>query len=328
MARIPCSDEEFLLLFEKLGPYEAAKKLGISRRGAFKKRAELEQRLQITISPPPLSRGHRKFGVSYPAKLEIEAQHGTVLIGSDPHCWPGDDAPAWRAFVAHAKEAQPQAIVLSGDIIDGARISRFPPIGYAEKPTLRAELDEVDARLHELRLAAQAAKLYWILGNHDLRFENRLAYAAPEFGGIEGFSLRDQFPAWTLGISARINNSVVIKHRFKGGIHAPFSNTLYAGLSIVTAHHHALQVIPFSDYRGTRWGVDAGTLANPTDPQFEYTEDNPLNWRRGHILLSFVGGELLWPEVSRIVEIGGRVYSDFRGQLREIADAQDDGKLA
>ena len=57
----------------------------------------------------------------------------------------------------------------------------------------------------------------------------------------------------------RVNGNVVIKHRMKGGIHAAHKNTLHAGTTMVTGHLHSLKVTPFSDYNGTRWGVDTGT---------------------------------------------------------------------
>ena len=39
--------------------------------------------------------------------------------------------------------------------------------------------------------------------------------------------------------------------------------TLWSGRTIITGHLHAQGIRPHSDYNGTRWGVDAGTMADP-----------------------------------------------------------------
>ena len=110
-----------------------------------------------------------------------------------------------------------------------------------------------------------------------------------------------------------INDDVVIKHRFKGGIHAPHNNTMWAGKTIVTGHLHQLKVTPISDYNGRRYGVDSGTLADPYGPQFEsYTEQNPLNWASGFCVLTFRSGELMPPELVTVLRSG---VVAFRGEL-------------
>ena len=76
-----------------------------------------------------------------------------------------------------------------------------------------------------------------------------------------------------------------------------------------------MKVTPFSDYNGTRYGVDTGCLADPQGPQFlDYTEDNPKNWRSGFILLTFVDGKLLWPEIVAVSTFKEN-HIEFRGKL-------------
>jgi hypothetical protein len=67
---------------------------------------------------------------------------------------------------------------------------------------------------------------------------------------------------------------------------------------------------PISDYDGRRWGVDAGTLAEPYGDQFTYTEMNPVNWCSGFCVLTFENGKLLPPELCEVID--GIAY--FRGQ--------------
>jgi hypothetical protein len=81
---------------------------------------------------------------------------------------------------------------------------------------------------------------------------------------------------------------------------------------MVTGHLHSLKVMPVSDYNGTRWGVDAGTMADPYGPQFyNYTELNPVNWRSGFAMLTFKRGKLMWPETAWV---SGPNAVQFRGQ--------------
>ena len=145
------------------------------------------------------------------------------------------------------------------------------------------------------------------------RYENKLAQTAPEYEGVKGFTLKDHFPEWIPCWSCWPTDDVVIKHRYKGGIHATHQNTQSAGKNVITGHLHSLKVTPFSDYNGTRFGVDTGTLADPGGPQFiDYMEDNPANWRSGFIILTFNEGRLLWPEIVSRFDEG---VIDFRGEL-------------
>lgn len=83
---------------------------------------------------------------------------------------------------------------------------------------------------------------------------------------------------------------------------------------MVTGHLHALQVRPWTDYRGTRYAVDTGTLACPTGEQFTYSEDSPANHRSGFAVLTFHKGKLLPPELLEVVdEEEGMIC--FRGQI-------------
>jgi len=111
-------------------------------------------------------------------------------------------------------------------------------------------------------------------------------------------------------------DNVVVKHRWKGGIHATHNNTVNSGKSIVTGHLHSLKVTPFADYNGNRFGVDTGTLAEPSGPQFEnYLEQSPTNWRSGFVVLTFKDGEMLWPEIVHKWADG---QIEFRGQIIDV----------
>ena len=112
-----------------------------------------------------------------------------------------------------------------------------------------------------------------------------------------------------------INDDLMIKHRWKGGTHAVFNNTVQSGVSFCTGHLHSLKVTPFTDYNGTRYGIDTGTLSVPYGSAFSYAEENPVNWVSGFVVLTLKDGALLWPEVVHVVEEG--VY-EWRGKREEV----------
>lgn len=235
------------------------------------------------------------------------------MVCSDAHYWPNQVTTAHRAFVEFCKELNPKAIIANGDMLDGATISRFASIGWESRPSLINELEATIERMDEIYKVSKNAKHIWPLGNHDGRFETRLATVAPEFAKIHGVHLKDHIPEWTGCWSCWINNDVVIKHRFKGGVHATHNNALWSGKTMITGHDHMLKVTPLGDYNGLRWGISTGTLAEPYGQQFvNYTEDSPKNWTSGFIVLTFKDSKLLWPETVHVTKEG---EVNFRGKL-------------
>lgn len=315
-----CSEAEFAELWRTHKSAEkVAKVLGINVRAVYERRRNLEARKNIRLEAASAKAHHYKHlhPKEHAARKSLEVTSGVVIVFSDAHFWPGVRTTAFKAMLRFIRELKPKAVVNNGDAFDGASISRFPRIGWDSRPTVKDELKACEERLEEIENEANGAKLFWPLGNHDARFENRLAQNAPEYEGVDGFTLKDRFPAWAPCWSVWVND-VVIKHRFKNGIHATHNNAMWAGKSIVTGHLHSLKVTPLDDYNGTRWGVDTGTLAEPDGPQFvDYTEDNPKNWRSGFAVLTFHEGRLLWPELCRVLEFG---KVDFRGHVIDVSN--------
>jgi hypothetical protein len=308
--------EDFIRLYEELGATGLAAKFGLNIRTVQRKRASMEGREGRQLKSPTRPDILLPEKPEHPGRLSVNIHDGVVLIGSDSHYWPGIISPAHRAFVKFCKTLKPKVVIKNGDELDGATISRHPPIGWEKRPSLIEEIETVKDRLGEITIAAGGARRFWPLGNHDARFETRLATVAPEFARVHGVHLKDHFPDWEPCWAVWINDSVVVKHRFKSGIHAPHNNTMWAGKTIVTGHLHSLKTMPITDYNGTRWGVDCGTLADPYGPQFsDYTEDSPRSWRSGFAVLTFREGRLLWPEVCHVVD---EETVDFRGELIKV----------
>ncbi len=320
MAAKKISDTDFVSEFKIMGAAGISKKYGINIRNVYQRRESLESKLgRQLLSPSSLNTRH---GSDHAARVHMEIKNGVVLVASDGHYWPGEPTTAHKAFVKFCKEIpgtkeKPSIVVMNGDAFDGAKISRHPAIGWEDKPTVVEELEAVQERMNEIECAAPKARLVWPLGNHDARFETRLATVAHEYARIHGFHLKDHVGArWTPCWSLWLNNEVVIKHRYKGGTHATHNGPVDSGKSMITGHLHSLKVTPFSDYNGTRFGVDTGCLADPYGPMFaDYSEDNPRNHRSGFIVLTFIDSEMMWPETVNVV---GKDKVCFRGKIYNV----------
>jgi hypothetical protein len=316
------SDQEFVELWNT---YESgsvmAKAVGMDLRNILRRKSNLEARYGITL--------HQKSTVNKmivkptnSARKELGIENGVVLVFSDAHFWPGIHTTAYKGLLWAIKEFQPKAVIANGDVFDGASISRYPRHGFDLTPSVIQELKACEIALGEIEDTAKKArnnvKLVWTLGNHDARFENRLAANAPQYEFVKGFTLKDHFPTWDPCWSCWPTENVAVKHRWKGGVHATHNNTVNAGVTIVTGHLHSLKVTPFADYNGNRFGVDTGTLAEPDGPQFmNYLEDSPTNWRSGFAVLTFHEGRLLWPELVH-KWAGGENQIEFRGKVYDV----------
>ncbi len=312
MSAPKCSESEFIRLW-KLSPtvYKMAETLNTHPRSIYARRAaliskghELPMRDSlVTIKPGRM-------------RLDVSIDDGVMVIGSDAHYWPGEITAAHIGFVHIIKELKPWAVILNGDILDAATASRHGRIGWEKRPSMKEELEAVIDRCEEIEKAAGGAKLLRTHGNHDLRFDTKLAATSPEFEGVEGFSPDQQLPRWVSAWSIFVNNHTIITHRLKNGVHATWTSTSDAQINTVCGHLHSLKVTPRTTLSplngGHLYGVDTGTLADVFGPQFNYMAEGPRNWRSGFAVLTFKGGVLMPPEIAMVVD-EGRLF--FRGQL-------------
>jgi predicted phosphodiesterase len=324
------SDELFIATWAELqSPQAVADALNLEIRGVYRRRNHLVSKgFQM---PTTNKAGHkllvdkqklkedldkRLAEVRHSVRRGIAMEKGRIIVFSDAHFYPDDETTAFRALLECIKEFKPEVIVCNGDAFDGASISRHPRIGWDSKPTVKQELEAVTYHLGEIEKASTfKSNLIWVLGNHDARLETFLAANAPQFEGVKGYCLKDFFPHWQPCWSFWVNDDTVIKHRWKGGFGAGRANSLNAGVNMVTGHTHNLAVQPITDYKGTRYGVQTGMLANPNGEQFvDYTEDGCKDWRSGFAMLTIDRGQLLMPELVQVWdEEKGEVQ--FRGKI-------------
>lgn len=257
---------------------------------------------------------------AWPVHQNIEINHKnreyTILIGSDKHCKPGTRPQALRAFLHLAESIKPDYILINGDWFDFPSIGRFHRIGWESRPSVKEELEHGLEDLRAIKDASPKSKRLYILGNHDMRFNGILANKLPELDGV-GFSLEEVINRQKLGyelcgLSVVFNDCLIVKHRWHRGLHSSFNDVVKAGTNIATGHDHKLNIRPWSDYNGTRYGIKTGTLSDLWDESFMYMENNPGDWQPGCVVVT-VSGDTIIPEACYLIYDR---HHKRRGQLR------------
>lgn len=309
------TDLEFVeALFKNGGSsIRTAAALGMSQQSVSFRRGEIELELGVTL---PRGRPETWRAVDYSRVLNLSLDNGTILVGSDLHCWPDVVSTSMMAFVDFNKRLKPDVVILNGDGLDGAGISRHGRIGWQQTPTVKEELESLSDYLDEVRKANPNALYKRTRGNHDARFDTFLSAHVPHFEGINGVSLEDHLPGWEECTAVWVNGKeCFIKHRGRsGGVHSTFNEVRRLGTNFVHGHLHAQNIVQYRNALGDLYGVDLGMMAAVEGPQFAYCEADVTNWRSGFAVLTFRHGKLMPPVLATVVnEAAGEV--SFAGQL-------------
>jgi hypothetical protein len=315
--------DQFINLWHQTGGSAAAmsKIIGVDQRNIHSRRREIEKAGTPLLSTQPRSPDRVLIGPenTFIRQNSVNLTDGVIVVFTDAHIFPGVQTTAQRALIKLLPQIKPQVVVDNGDSFDGGQISRHDRIGWDRRPTIQEEL-QANQDFHDaVKRAAKGAKLFWNWGNHDLRYPTRLAAQVPEFMGVAGTRLEDHFPEWHFGISLTFNPEdrcpLLIKHRYRGGDHADWNNTMRAGIHIGTGHDHQMGARRFADKRGVRWGMRFGTLSDASLPIFDYQEANPSQQVSGFGVLKYKSGRLMCPQFCEVIE-EGRV--EFMGEEYEV----------
>ena len=171
-ANVQITDDEFVRLFESIGPSALSKHLKSDERSVHRKRKRLEGVIGRTINSPKGPGGLPKSTAEYAPRHHISVPNGQVVVFSDAHFWPDRITTANRALVQYLKlnRSKIKAVINNGDAFDGASISRFPAAQWIDaerRPSVQKELEACEDRLNEIAIASDGAELVWPLGNHD-----------------------------------------------------------------------------------------------------------------------------------------------------------------
>jgi Icc-related predicted phosphoesterase len=288
-------------LIQQYGSIRAAARAMGMAETTLRERLGRGQSVQVTLS--------EKKSVN-----TLKIRSGSIVIGSDAHYSPGLVTTAHKAFCNVIAEyaSDIDAVILNGDLLDGARISKHARIGWQKTYSVKEELHAVQERLAEIEKVARGMKLLRTTGNHDIRFDSKLAAMAPEYEGIQGFALADHLPRWHDSYRIDVNDDTKVIHAVANGMHAAYNNVVKgSGFHVVTGHTHRLQAVQFRGFGQLRYGIETGMLADPEQDEFAYLTGRNANWQSGFAVLTWRDGELLYPEFCAVRD-DGKAY--FRGQ--------------
>lgn len=258
-------------------------------------------------------------GPAYKKRLDLTLRDGYCVIFSDSHFWPGLRSIAFEGLLLVLKELKPKIVVSNGDAFDGASISRHDPLGWQKTPKVIEELDATKRFLDEIIRASPKAEHVFTVGNHDSRFDRRLALEVAEFEDVPGMRLQEHLTDWQFCYGALVNEQTdpfFIIHAIRGGMYAPRNNALAAGCSVFTGHLHSQKSIPVTTLLDEWDGVDGGMLADRDGPQFSYVSSRPTDWREGFAVQRVDKDGLRYPpELARVVYHRNKRRLVFRGEI-------------
>lgn len=327
MAAPRYSVEEFCRAWRQYGssPSAVAAGLGMSVRKILERRASLAKRgIVLTTAPSPKTGNSGTFGWQapenpYTPRINESVRNGYIVAFSDSHFWPGIRLIAFEALLLVLKELKPTLIVSNGDAFDGAAISRHDPLGWTKLPRVVDELDATKNFLGEIERAAPKARRIFVVGNHDSRFDRRLASEVSQFEEVPGMRLQDHLKGWQFCYAALVNEDSepsFFVHNIRGGVHAPRNNVLAAGCTVFTGHLHSQKAMPVTTLLHDWEGVDCGMLAPRDGPQFAYISSRPTDWREGFAVQRYDGDGYRYPvELARVQYVKGRQRVVFRGEV-------------
>ncbi len=249
----------------------------------------------------------------------------TMLVFSDAH-FEGHETASYQVMLKVlqdlVKTRQLKCVIANGDIMDLSILSTFAKYTLEITPrerTVQQEILDSQGQLNKIQKIINSAK-YPIkqvatFGNHETRLSKFVSNWGRQFEDFEGFKMQNIFPDWDWAMSHLIDDTVMIKHRMRGGIHTAYQNSMRAGLNIVTGHTHQLNQRTFNTYSTTTMAVQTGHLSEDYHP---YLEDNVANdWNNGFAVITVDPVEkTIHPELVQVNNLFRTAY--FRGKKYKV----------
>lgn len=314
------SDQAFIAAWNRSGsPSGTARILDLSLRCVYTRRAQLVSKGIPLYTDTPKRTEYSTGASAYKPRQLDTIKDGYLIVFSDAHYWPNKTSIAHEALVILTKQLKPQVLIANGDVFDGYNISRHEPMGWVKGPKVIEELDEVKKRLGELERASPKSRRYLTAGNHDTRFDRRLATEISQFEDVPGMKLQDHLQNWPMSYTVLLNQDidpVFVLHNIRGGWSAPRNNAVASGCTVITGHLHAQKAIPVTTLLKDWEGIDAGMLAETDGDQFSYTMDRPTDWRSGFAVMRFDKNGYRFPvEFARTQYFKNTKRVVFRGEV-------------
>ncbi len=220
------------------------------------------KRIKITHQAPERSKNPYNLPESYkedrpPFKLPKACNN--ILLISDLHI-PYHDIDAITIALDYGKKQKVNTIFINGDLIDNAKVSKFE--ADLSKRSVKEEFDATKQFLVSLRKAFPKAEIYWLKGNHCVRWEKFLQQKVHEIWDDPYFHLEERLRLHEQRIKI-LDDTVLVKagklsithghHVFKG-VFVPVSPArgafLRANQSVIVGHLHRASHHPEIDLDG------------------------------------------------------------------------------
>jgi predicted phosphodiesterase len=175
-----------------------------------------------------------------------EIKQSKILVISDLH-FPYQNNEAIKIALDYGKKKKVNSILINGDLIDFATISRHEKDFRSRK--ISEEFDAVRKFLKTLRIHFPKAKIVYKLGNHDERWEKFLYSKAPEIFDVNDFELEVLLKLGELKIDVVKNKrpvkigKLIALHGHElaggaGGVNPSRSTFLKTFSSVLVGHYH------------------------------------------------------------------------------------------
>jgi len=182
-----------------------------------------------------------------------------ILLISDLHI-PYHNIDAITIALDYGKKEKVNTIFINGDLLDCHTISKFE--SNPKKRSIKQEFDATREFLSQLRIAFPKASIYWLKGNHCIRWEKFLYSKVREIWDDDYFFLEERLQLNSVGVKI-LDDKVLVKagklsithghHIFKGAftpVNPSRGAFLRAKQSLIVGHLHRPSHHPETDLDG------------------------------------------------------------------------------
>jgi predicted phosphodiesterase len=128
----------------------------------------------------------------------VQVEGNAILCLYDVHI-PYHDTKALHCAINEGLRRKCDTIFLGGDIVDAYEVSRFEKSKY--KRSFKEEIQLTKQFFSFLRFKFPKAKIYYLFGNHELRYHAYIKKNASAFEGIDVFEFSNLFDFEKFGIT-------------------------------------------------------------------------------------------------------------------------------
>jgi len=244
LSRIVYSENKEIFKTEKSCYDQVRRALG---KNGVKSRINNKNAEELGLKHNPFNFPKSEAVDNVPFKLPLA--NNNILVISDIHV-PYHDVEALTCAFNYGVKEKVNTIVINGDLIDFYQISRF--LKDPRKKSLAYEIDVTKNFLQILRSTFKNADIYWLMGNHDVRFNHWMMAKAPELLDIADASLESILGLNQLRIKLIDDNKLVKAgklfinhgHLLLRGAFSPVSPArgayVKAKQSIIVGHTHKI----------------------------------------------------------------------------------------